>query len=121
MSDRDILRKLGENIRNLRVSRGYSQKDFADLFDLTQAAISWFESGSREPSLGMIFRIAGKFRVPVTSLIPVEQSGMDDDVFLSLSATANANPYWPEILARGKYLSNEDTAMILSMVRSLTK
>lgn len=41
---------LAENLRKIRESRSLSQKELAEMADLSQAAISKFESGKKNPN-----------------------------------------------------------------------
>lgn len=48
---------LGEKIKKVRESQGMKQKDFADALELSQAAVSQFESGARQPTPKTIEKI----------------------------------------------------------------
>ena len=49
---------LGEKIRMLRLSRGFTQEELAIALGLTKATISRYERGGREPSLELLEQIA---------------------------------------------------------------
>lgn len=63
---------LGERIRELRVRRGISQASLADALEVSRSAIAMWESGSREPALDMLSRIAGALHAPLTELLSAE-------------------------------------------------
>ena len=111
----------GENLRALRKSRGYSQEKFAGVINSTQAAITSWERGSRIPNLAMITHIADTFKVPVSSLISIENSGMDDDYFRSISDMLRDNPKIRMLFDRVKFLSQSDLDAVLNIVIALTK
>lgn len=119
--NRPILKFIGENIRNLRLSMKYSQKDFADSLDITQAAISHFEAGDRDPGIDFLFRIADKFGVPVTTLIPVGRSGMDDDAMTLVSGLVAKNPAWIDAFDKARRLTDHQTDLVISMIECLSK
>ena len=60
---------IGENIKRLRVEKGYTQKELADLLHVTAQAVSRWENGEVEPSIGTITEIANIFWVSTDELI----------------------------------------------------
>ena len=59
---------LGDNIRRLRVSKGWTQVYLADVLELTPSFFTLVESGQRGMSLEVIEATAKVFDVPVASL-----------------------------------------------------
>lgn len=54
---------LGENIKKAREEKGMEQSELADMVGVSQPTISSYESGVREPRLGVIkllARVLGK-------------------------------------------------------------
>ncbi len=49
---------IGENIRNLRLTLRYSQKEFAEKLDMSQTAVSQYELGQKQPSLKVLNKIS---------------------------------------------------------------
>lgn len=45
---------LGENLKKMRVSLRYSQRELAELLEISQTAISQYELGQKKPSLDVI-------------------------------------------------------------------
>ena len=117
----DIRRRFGENLRSLRKSRGYSQQKFADELGVTQAAISSWESAIREPEFGVVFDISRKFHVPVSSLIPLEDSEMEEDVIRSVTDLAHQNAGWVPAFSKARYLSEQESSLVISMIETLSK
>ena len=60
---------LNENIKALRVEKGYTQKDLADMLHVTAQAVSRWESGDVEPSVNTIMDMSKIFGVSVDSLL----------------------------------------------------
>lgn len=119
--NRPILKIVGENIRNLRLSFGYSQLDIAKSFDVTQAAISHFEAGDRDPGIDFLFRMAQKYNVPVTALIPVGYSGLDDDAMALASGLVTKDPRWIGAFDQARSLTDHQTDLVIDLIKTLTK
>lgn len=60
----------GARVRKLRVGRGWSQEDFAHRAELDRTYVSGIERGRRNPTLDIIYRLAGTLGVPVADLFP---------------------------------------------------
>lgn len=63
-----IKKVLGDNIRRLRISKGWTQVYLADVLELTPSFFTLVESGQRGMSLDVIESTAELFNVPVASL-----------------------------------------------------
>lgn len=80
-----IKRILGDNIRRLRVSHGWTQVYLADVLELTPSFFTLVESGQRGMSLEVIEATADLFNVPVASLFldhSTHQNASDDKILL---------------------------------------
>lgn len=111
---------LGANLRLLRQSRGYSQFKFAELVGVTQAAISAWELGTREPELGVVFQIARSFRVPVCSILPVDESGMNEDVETSVSAIIRQNPDIETAIQKMRFFDKKQLSVVTSVIDAIS-
>lgn len=60
---------LGSNIKHLRIKKKITQKQIADYLGKTDGAISFWESGSREPSALDLGKLSVLFQVPVSDLL----------------------------------------------------
>ena len=60
---------LGERIKELRMSRKYSQKELARILQVSAAAVCNMESNLRQPSLLMLLKISSVFHVSVDYLL----------------------------------------------------
>ena len=60
---------ISENIKNLRTAKGYTQKELADMLHVTAQAVSRWENGDVEPSIGTITEMAKIFGVTTDELI----------------------------------------------------
>lgn len=65
----DIREKFGARIKELRLSKGYSQEKLAELSDLDRTYIPGIESGKRNVSLVVIEKIAKAFNTTLSELL----------------------------------------------------
>lgn len=55
-------------LRELRATRQWSQADLAERIGVSRQAVNALETGKHEPSLGLAFRIAALFGLPVEAV-----------------------------------------------------
>lgn len=60
---------LSKSLRRLRLEAGISQGDLADLLGVSQAVVSYWESGERVPPLETIVRIANIYGAPLDEVV----------------------------------------------------
>lgn len=60
---------MGERIKELRISRKFSQKELAEILSVSPAAICNIESNARQPSLTMLLKLSNTFHVSVDYLL----------------------------------------------------
>lgn len=111
----------GENLRALRKSRGYSQEKFARVIDSTQAAVTAWERGERTPNVAMMRRIADTFKVPLSSLISMEGTGMEDDFVREVADAIQRDPKVRLLFDKTRYMSSQDLDAVLSVVNAITR
>lgn len=120
--ENERIRKIfGENLRTLRQSLGLSQFRFADKIGVTQASVSAWELGVREPELGIVFSIAKQFDVPVTSLIPIEKSGIPDDVNIRTLDFLHQNPRWCVTFDKTRFFDENQMNVVMSVIDAIAK
>ncbi|MEG0512233.1 MAG: helix-turn-helix transcriptional regulator [Clostridia bacterium] len=64
----DLLMAFGQSVRRLRLSKGISQEEFADLCDLHRTYISDVELGKRNVSLENIKKMATALNISISGL-----------------------------------------------------
>ena len=69
---------IGERIKQLRIEKGWKQKQLAEIVDISRESIGNYERGTRIPSAEIASRIATALDVPVGVLL-----GEDVDVIFS--------------------------------------
>ena len=77
------------SLKELRKLNGLYQKDLASLLNLSEAAISQYESGRREPDIQTLCLLADYFKITVDELIghsPTISDALISDDELSLVA-----------------------------------
>lgn len=66
---------IGENIKSLRESRGLTQAQLGDAVGVSDKAVSTWESGKREPRMGVSEKLAEFFGVTASALLCSEECG----------------------------------------------
>ena len=75
--DRDLAANLAENIRQLREVRGFTQQQCARLSGVPRPTWATLESGSANPTLNVLVRVAAALRVSIEELIgPPRSTGV---------------------------------------------
>ncbi|MEL6350021.1 MAG: XRE family transcriptional regulator [Myxococcota bacterium] len=69
MNDREAAANLAQNVKALRDHRGLSQKRLAALSGVPRATLANLESGSANPTLQVLTRVAGTLRVSIEELL----------------------------------------------------
>ena len=90
---------MGEKIKKLRTSKGYTQQQLAERLNVTKSLISAYENGQRSPSYEVLIGISSIFKVSTDYLL-----GVDRGVYLDLSG-----------------LSNEQQVLMTQLVNSMQK
>lgn len=62
-----------KNLRKLRLERGLTQAELADMIGVNQATISKIERGSEAVTLDLVFRIAATLNVPAGLLFDLPE------------------------------------------------
>ena len=64
-----ISKKLGTNIRRLRIEKGFNQKEFCKKLGLDAAYLSNIENGNMNPTVSTVEKIARALGVPSDELM----------------------------------------------------
>ena len=64
----DVKVKFGLKVKQLRISKGYSQEKLAELANLDRTYIPGIENGKRNVSIVVIHKIATAFKISLSNL-----------------------------------------------------
>jgi len=65
----DIRKRLGSNVKRLRLEKGWSQEDFADRADIHRTYVSDIERAARNPTIAIVEKLAKALKVKASKLI----------------------------------------------------
>lgn len=65
----NIQKKLGDNVRTLRLERGYSQEVFAELVGVHRTYIGMIERGEKNVTLETLVKLSKALNTSLSSLI----------------------------------------------------
>lgn len=80
----DLLRALGQRIRENRKGKGFSQEKLAELSDLHPTYISHLENGKANPSLIILTNIANALEVHICDLVTDKSKVAFDKTLLDI-------------------------------------
>lgn len=69
MSEIELMRQIGENIRDLMGDWNMSQKELADRTGISEATISYYINGERMPSVKNLVNIAYVLECDLTEIV----------------------------------------------------
>lgn len=65
-----------KKMQKLRIKRGLSQQDLANVIGVTRSSVANYESGNRRPSFENLIKIADYFNVTCDELIREEKTNV---------------------------------------------
>ncbi len=65
----DICKRLGSNVKRLRVEKGWSQEDYADRAGIHRTYVSDIERAARNPTISVVEKLAKALKVSASVLI----------------------------------------------------
>lgn len=110
----------GENLRAIRMNTGISQTELAEALGVTQAAVSAWELGKKEPNFETCETIADYFNVPLSSVIVTRDPSTTDLAYLVADSLHN-NPKLALLFDRARLLNDEDLDVVFSVVNAISK
>jgi len=107
----------GERLKRLRVEKGLSQQELADILKVNRATLGNWEIDRTSPGYTTLCKIAKYFNVTVDYLLNGEplKVGEDGVPYIVMS------PDEIELFAQIKQLSEEDKVMVKSLVEHLRR
>ena len=116
MTNEELAIFVGNKIRELRKSRGWTQSDLASKLNTTKGTISNYEKAYRSPKKDMIFAISEVFGVSINDIFPPMDSIEIND-FKEPTILANISESMSETIEIMKKLDEEHQKNILNFAR----
>ena len=118
------MKTIGEKLLILREERNLKQKELAELAGITEATLSRYENGKREPKGEIISRLAKILNVTTDYLLNDEDSNKKIDTYLDI----NPNELFADQLINGfkdkninlDSLSKEEKAQLIKKIIAVT-
>lgn len=107
----------GERLKRLRVEKGLSQQELADILKVNRATLGNWEIDRTSPGYTTLCKIAKYFNVTIDYLLNGEPVKVGDDGMPYIVMS----PEEIELFAEIKQLSEEDKMMIYSLVNHLRR
>lgn len=95
-----LRRRFGENIRQLRLSRGLTQESLAEKSDLSVDAVRRIEWGTISPSLDTLSKLAHGLDISLKTLFATFEQRRRDDVAELADFLARRSPKDARLVAR---------------------
>lgn len=102
---------LSERIKELRTTKGLTQKEFAESINVSTVSVSSYETGVKTPSLDMILSIAQNYNISIDWLC-----GLSDNVVLDNHITTYKDLFRLFITLLDVRYENESTIPIIDMI-----
>ena len=109
----------GSNLRNLRLQRQLTQQELARDMNVSQASITAYETGVREPSFEIVRRFAEYFNVAPSVLMPFSDYS-DDEYAHRVVDALERNGKLKELFDLVKDFGNDKMETMLSVARSIS-
>ena len=61
-----------KNLKELRIEKGLSQQELAQILNVTQSTVAKWESGDREPNFSILIQVAKFFEVSTDTLLGIK-------------------------------------------------
>ena len=75
----DMRRLVGQNVKRIRLKKGLTQEQFADVSGFSQQYISGLEGGHRNPTVVTVYELAAALGVSYLDLLrPTKKSAKKD-------------------------------------------
>ena len=104
------INKIGEFLKSLRKSKGYTQQDVADALYVTQKTVSRWENGEGIPDVNILTSVADFYGITVDELLKGEKSNKE----ISQSSIRQSNKNRVKLLLN-KLLSKQNIYFIVSL------
>lgn len=107
---------IGENIKRLRESHSLTQAQFGTIAGVSDKAVSTWESGTREPRMGVIEKISQYFGIAKSDLL------FGSDEFIEKTADPKVDglsPLEARLMELVRQLTDDQKKMLLAQIELL--
>ncbi|MEW6183586.1 MAG: helix-turn-helix transcriptional regulator [Bacillota bacterium] len=112
MDKKSLYVQLGRNLKRARAKSGFTQSQVAKLLGIPREVISYFESGTREPGMDDVIRLADIYGVNMRYLLPESEAACeiepvgDTSISLAFRAGRIVEEDLPVIVESRRFLNN---------------
>ena len=110
----------GTNLRNLRLQRSLTQQKLADDLNISQASITAYENGIREPNFETVRKFAEYFHVAPSALMPFGDFS-EDETTQRMAEAIYKNPRLKKLFNQIKNFSDDDLDVLFVVIHAMTK
>lgn len=110
---------IGTIIRTMRLSRGLSQAQLADLAGLKRSAIGNYENGVREPDLDTIEALADAFNVSMSDLLDNGERDPEEEAMWTLREEMRRDPERRRLFKLAVHASIDDVKAADALLNAL--
>jgi len=97
---------IGANIRKYRKHNLLTQKDLADFLGCPREMISYYENGSRNPSIDVLNKLSDLFGIELCYLLEESSEIVDENIVLAFRKEDTNTEDYEEIASFKKILKN---------------
>ncbi len=110
-----------EMIQSIRTRAGLSRKEFANKIGASQAAVTYWESGQRQPRLDQLEKIAEAFDINMWDMCAFYESDKSKQVISKPQRTQHRNREEQEFIERYELLNELGRKQAANLLDMLTK
>lgn len=111
--------KFSDNLRNIRLQRGLTQMELAKDLGTSQSSITSWEQERREPDFRTLQKLADYFGVPLSALLPSDDSS-DPDYYNVVVNSFNTNQKLRTLFDITRNFSDRDLDALIAVARSIS-
>lgn len=116
----DVL-NFAEMIQAIRIHAGLSRKEFANKIGASQAAVTYWESGQRQPRLDQLEKIAEAFDINMWDMCAFYESDKSKKVISKQQRTQHRNKEEQDFIERYELLNELGRRQAANLLDMLTK
>ena len=123
MEENKLTQYFASKLKEIRVANGLTQKEFGEKLGLSDAAITMYEKGKREPKKALLYEIAEMFHVPIDYFFPpvegteVQEPEYDEDS-LEILEMLGRNPDLKILFKKTGKLSEKDKEQVVRILQA---